>query len=109
MKNQQQAMEVGTILVSQWGYDQTNVDFYEVVKATKTMVYVQRIEKKCEPVAWLQTDCTPIPGEYIGDAIRRKVKNFRADGDPRYSFIEIESYEHAYVHDGRKVRETSWA
>lgn len=54
MKNQQQAMEVGTILVSQWGYDQTNVDFYEVVKATKTMVYVQRIEKKCEPVAWLQ-------------------------------------------------------
>lgn len=109
MKSEQQVMEVGTILVSRWGYGQTNVDFYEVVRSTKTMVYARRIEKKIEPAGWLQSDCTPVTGEYIGEAIRRKVKNFRADGDPRYSFIEIESYERAYVYDGSKVRETSWA
>ena len=27
--------EPGTILVSTWGYDQTNVDFYEVTRATQ--------------------------------------------------------------------------
>lgn len=32
--------EVGSVLVASWGYDQTNVDFYQVVKASKASVWV---------------------------------------------------------------------
>ena len=30
-------MEIGTILVNRWGYEQTNVDFYQVITEEKTM------------------------------------------------------------------------
>ena len=42
--NKPHGMEVGQILVSSWGYDQTNVYFYEIVELIgKTMVKLERI------------------------------------------------------------------
>lgn len=37
-------MNVNDILVSTWGYDQTNVDFYKVVSKTEKFVKLQQIE-----------------------------------------------------------------
>lgn len=37
-------IEVGDIFVYKWGYDQTNVDFYQVIKATAKTVTVRQIE-----------------------------------------------------------------
>ena len=37
------ALEVGDILVSSWGYDQTNVDFYEVTELAGKYVIVRKI------------------------------------------------------------------
>lgn len=34
--------EVGDFMVSSWGYDQTNIDFYKVVKVTPKSVRLQR-------------------------------------------------------------------
>jgi hypothetical protein len=42
----QQTVKVGDILVSSWGYDQTNVDFYEVVKTTEKTVWFISIGSK---------------------------------------------------------------
>jgi len=36
-------LEVGMILYGSWGYEQTNVDFFEVVRATKRSVWVEEI------------------------------------------------------------------
>ena len=37
-------LKVGSIVYNSWGYDQTNVDFYQVVKATKCFVTLRPIE-----------------------------------------------------------------
>lgn len=37
---------VGKILVSTWGYDQTNVDFYKVVRESESFVWLQKIGNK---------------------------------------------------------------
>lgn len=108
MKNQQQAMEVGTILVSQWGYEQTNVDFYEVVKAAKTMVTVRPIAMESKPEGWCQSTCMPVQGKYTGEAFRKKVKNFSASNDPARSFIELD-FGNAYIWSGEPAHATSWA
>jgi hypothetical protein len=34
-------VKVGDIFYTSWGYDQTNVEFYKVVRATKSSVWVQ--------------------------------------------------------------------
>lgn len=37
--------QVGEILVSSWGYDQTNIDYYQVTKVTKASVQIRKIAK----------------------------------------------------------------
>lgn len=42
--NYQHTLKTGDILVSTWGYDQTNVDFYQVVEVKDKSVVVREIE-----------------------------------------------------------------
>ncbi len=37
-------LKVGDILYSSWGYDQTNIDFYQVIKTTGKSVLIQEIK-----------------------------------------------------------------
>lgn len=39
-------IEVGTIFCASWGYDQTNVDFYKVIRKTAAMVEVVEVGQK---------------------------------------------------------------
>lgn len=38
--------KIGDVLVNSWGYDQTNVDFYQVTRLTKKGVYTREIGKE---------------------------------------------------------------
>jgi hypothetical protein len=38
--------KIGDILSSSWGYDQTNVDFYQVIGVTKSSVRIRKITQK---------------------------------------------------------------
>ena len=35
--------KIGYILYSSWGYDQTNIDFYKVVKVSEFSVWIQKL------------------------------------------------------------------
>lgn len=37
-------VKVGDIFVASWGYDQTNIDFWQVTKTTAKSVWVQQVE-----------------------------------------------------------------
>lgn len=41
--------DVGDVLYSSWGYDQTNVDFYKVVRRTASSVWLVRIGARHVP------------------------------------------------------------
>ena len=80
-------LSVGDVLCCQWGYDQTNVDYYQVVKLIgKTMVEIRKIKAhKVEDMS-MQGWSTPICGQFIGEPLRR-----RANG----SSVRINSYSYA--------------
>lgn len=40
-------VKVGDIFTYSWGYDQTNVDFYQVVRCTTKTVWVRRVNSTC--------------------------------------------------------------
>lgn len=99
-------LEVGDILASQWGYEQTNVCLYEVIKASKCFVTVREISALSMATGWAQDLKAPRPGAYIGEPMRRKVKDYSIAQDR--PFIEVSSYENAYLWDGRPMEATSW-
>lgn len=43
-QNAPHTLKVGAIIVNSWGYDQTNVDWYAVVRTTEHYVWLRKIE-----------------------------------------------------------------
>ena len=62
-------IQVGDIFVYSWGYEQTNVDYFEVVATTPKTVKVREIAKEItETTGWMCGTCQPRPGAFLDDA-----------------------------------------
>ena len=67
----QHGLKVGDIFRCSWGYDQTNIDFYEVVEVKGKAVVVREIAQQRDTTAWMQGTCVPAPGRYIGEPMTK--------------------------------------
>lgn len=67
-------ISIGDAFVSSWGYDQTNVDFYEVVgKKGKTTLLLREISQtRTYDSNGLSGKCQPLYGKFISDEIIEK-------------------------------------
>lgn len=109
-------VKVGDIFVSSWGYDQTNIDFYQVVKMSGFMVDIRP----------LRTDNVGSSGdmsyyemprhgvfldpEKFGDrakTLRKKVQKGWGGGDSVY--LRLTSFSSATLWDGTKQLSTHYA
>ena len=122
---QDELIVVGGFMRSSWGYDQTNVDFYKVVRRTEKTVWLLEVQAESVwsedgyrvlgvvPVDKSKLDhdhtlCT-FDGEwhehpredigcYVEKILRRKIQSFPSNGVLRES-VRIESYAGAYPCD----------
>lgn len=79
---------VGDVLRSSWGYDQTNVDYYEVTAILgKRFVEIREIGQQTNEDGFMQGDCVPTAGKYIGKAMRKAAQN---------GVVRIASYASAF-------------
>ena len=98
-------LPVGTVLVSSWGYDQTNIDFYEVTKATAKTVMIRPISlAKENGESWGTYTAKPKRGEFTGDAFRCKVQDPHAQ-----PWVKINSFAMARPIDEETQHGTSYA
>lgn len=67
-------LEVGDILNTCWGYDQTNREFFEVVAVCGRHVVIREIAQARETTGWEQGRCAPQSGEFIGPPMRKLVQ-----------------------------------
>jgi hypothetical protein len=82
------ALDVGDVLRSSWGYDQTNIDYYQVTALIgSSMVEIREIAQDTEATGSMSGRCVPVPGRFIGEPMRK-----RADGES----VKIASYAWAY-------------
>lgn len=90
-KDRQEAprgLEIGDILRASWGYDQTNIDYYEVTGLTgKRMVWLRKIGAVSIDTNWAQGECAPEPGLYISKPFKRQACN---------GAVKIDSCSRAY-------------
>lgn len=97
----------GDILVSSWGYDQTNATFYEAQNDARPGAFVRlmALRNHEEPRGDMTGRASPILGSSHGDTIRRKVQVSPHCG----ATVRIESYEWARLWDGRAVDVSHYA
>jgi hypothetical protein len=102
------APKVNDILVSSWGYDQTNVDFYKVLKLSPSgkSVTIQRINEHITENGFMCGMSVPaIPhtvSRHNGKPVTKRV-NLTNCG----YYVSISSYSNAYLWDGKPER-CSW-
>lgn len=74
-------LKVGDILRTSWGYDQTNVEYFEVVRLIgETMVEVWEIAQEREETGFMQGDCVPVPGAYLEKGERKRCRVTEGNG-----------------------------
>jgi hypothetical protein len=96
-------VSVGSIFYSSWGYDQTNVSFYEVVGLTPASVKVREVAKSfVSQNGPGGNKVIPQPGNYIGGEMTKRLQN----SGYRDAAITINSSETAWLWDGKPQYET---
>lgn len=74
-------VKVGDIFRNSWGYDQTNVDYYQAVRVTAQSVYLRAIASEQVPNTGghMSCDVRPVPGKFLflNEKVRvRRIKFF---------------------------------
>lgn len=69
--------EVGAIVYDSWGYDQTNIDYYCIVKRTAQTVTLLKMEQhRSEEIGFMTNKETPLSIDFTCDPVSKKVKSY---------------------------------
>jgi hypothetical protein len=94
-------LKEGDILVSSWGYNQTNIDFYEVLAVTAATATIINIESRKVGESAPYNKVMPVPGKQKRSSSKAMRKRVRSDGS-----VKISSYANAYPWEGKPASET---
>ncbi|MDV7561100.1 hypothetical protein R4576_18040 [Acinetobacter baumannii] len=75
LKKFRDELEVGTILYTSWGYEQTNVEFYQVVSVKGAFCEIREVAKVSHDLTDMSGKVIPKPNSFIGEPIKRKILN----------------------------------
>lgn len=84
------SLKVGDILKNSWGYDQTNIDYYEVTRVISPhTVEIREIGQDRKETGFMQGRCVPQSGAFIGEPMIK-----RASADNSVKIHEWGSWAH---------------
>lgn len=70
-------LQVGDVVRSSWGYEQTNVSHYQIIKVIgKRTVEVRKLAEHDDSTGDMSGRCSPVWGEFAGDVKRCMVDQF---------------------------------
>ena len=100
-KVERENVKVGDIFVDSWGYEQTNIDAYEVVeKPTKATVILKSIDiEHIKETSWCSDIVKPIKGSYISEDIKKRLNG---------NSIKMSSFSSAYKVNESDTFHRSW-
>lgn len=105
-------MTIGKIFYSSWGYEQTNIDFYEVVEVSKSgkSLTLQQIGSKIVEVnGWCSEEVIPDLEKKTGKLITNRRLINGGSNKPFVNVSERSDYKvYAYEWDGRPLLQTSY-
>lgn len=98
--------KVGTILEGSWGYDQTNIEFYQVVALSPSgkTAKIRELQQASHDTGYMQGRATPKP-----DAFRGPAKTVRIQGTEGASYCRLKSYCTLSEWNGQPAHWTAYA
>lgn len=97
------SLVVGQVLRSSWGYDQTNIDWYQVTKLIGDhTVEIRKIKADTVEKGWLTGDCLPREDDFSGEPMRKRANHNNS--------VKVRDWGvWAYPWDGRAERWSAYA
>lgn len=105
-------IQVGTIFASSWGYEQTNVTFYQVIKRTEKMVELAEIRSEHVPTkekySAMAGKVKAKKDDFVegGKIYKKRLWSYNQDG--KNVGVTISSYETAYETTEDQEHYVSW-
>lgn len=85
-------LQVGDVLRSSWGYEQTNIDYYQVTKVIGTqMVEIREIGQQRQETGFMTGDCAPVLNSFKSAPKRCRVSEYGARDS-----VKVNSCANAY-------------
>lgn len=98
-RNKPHTLKTGDILYSSWGYDQTNIDFYQVVDATEKTVTIREIASETVSNNKNMDYVAAVKDSFIGAPERKKANSENS--------LYLTSYSRASLWDGKPKYQTA--
>lgn len=95
-------IQVGDLFYSSWGYDQTNVDFYQATAVSGKAIVLREVENKVISHSSGSEKVVAVPNKFIGDAMK-KIPSMGHDNEP---LIRLNSFSSARKWDGKPQYQT---
>lgn len=101
-KLQENALElvnVGDVFRSSWGYEQTNIDYYQVIaiKGKSTVTLREIASKIVEETHYLAGKKVPCVNEFVNEAFDKRIAVYSTtDNKPNIS-VSLSSFQNAYL------------
>ena len=102
-KNAQHHLEVGDFFYSSWGYDQTNIDFYQVTEVKGKQVTIREVGKREVSQSQTSVSVVPMKDNFTGPSMK-KIPQVRGSS----VYVKVRSSGYAYLWDGRPRSETAF-
>lgn len=98
-------LKVGDIMVCSWGYEQTNIDFYQVTEVRGKNVIIREIASKIVEGQGSPTErVTAVPNHFIGEPMTK-----RPGGTTGHPSVKVHSFASAHLWDGKPEYQTGAA
>jgi hypothetical protein len=89
---------VGSLFYTNWGYEQTNVEWYQVTRLKGCTVSLREIAADVTETSSMSGTSKPIKGQFVGEELKRIIRG---------TTIRIDDVVSAFLSDGRP-RHCSW-
>jgi hypothetical protein len=86
-------LKPGDMLHTSWGYEQTNVEFFQVLSVVKNTVIIREVAQNRDETGFMSGRCSPIKDNFIGPELKKRV----SDGEE----IKIDDCRYAWKFDGK--------
>lgn len=85
-RQQPHTLEPGNVIYNAWGYDQTNIDFYEITKCSAHFVWLQRLSSHTTETGFMQGHAVPAIGTRSGQVTHHRVYRFHENNSVHFEF-----------------------
>lgn len=98
-------LKPGDIMVCSWGYDQTNIDFYQITEVRGKSVVIREIASKIVGGQGSPSErVMPVPDHFVGEPMLK-----RPSGSAGHPTVKVTSFSSAHPWDGQPEHQTGAA